>query len=93
MTQKTSSQSDDVFAAVDQFVRQALEDGCDPAELSAALTLVAVRMGLDLAPSAGAAFAVVMRAASDAAAQWASSQDPQDTGLDGTTMIRGRTVH
>ena len=41
-----------------------------------------MRIGLDLAPSAGIALAVVMRAASDAAAQWASSQTSQDTDLD-----------
>jgi hypothetical protein len=91
MTQKTSSPSNDVFEAVDQFVRGALEGGCDPAALSAALTLVAVRMGLDLAPNAGAAFAVVLRAASEAAQGWASTtprqeSDPENSRPDGTTV-------
>lgn len=77
MTQSTSP-SDDVFAAVDQFVRETLEGGCDPAKLSAALTMVAVRMGLDLAPNAGAAFAVVLRAASEAAQSWTSASPQQE---------------
>jgi hypothetical protein len=75
MTKKTTLATDDaLLAAVDQFAHQVLADGCNPAELSCALTAVAVRIALDLAPSAGIAFAVVMRAVSDAAAQWASSQ-------------------
>jgi len=38
-------------------------------------------IGLDLAQNAGVAFAVIMRAASDAAAERASSQNPQDRQL------------
>lgn len=94
MTKKTSVPTDDVLlATVDQFARQALADGCNPAELSCALTATALRIGLDLAPSAGIAFAVVMRAASDAAAEWASSQTSQDADLDTVTTICGTTVH
>ena len=94
MTKKTSLPADDaLLAAVDQFAQQALADGCNPAELSCALTAVAVRIGLDLAPNAGVAFAVVMRAVSDAAAQWASSQSSQGADLDSVTTICGTTVH
>jgi hypothetical protein len=93
MTKKTSFPTDDaLLAAVDQFAREALADGCNPAELSCALTAVAVRIGLDLAPSAGIAFAVVMRAVSDAAAEWGWSQTSQDD-LDSVTTICGTTVH
>lgn len=94
MTNKTTLATDDtLLAAVDQFTRQALADGCNPAELSCALTAVAVRIGLDLAPNAGVAFAVVMRAVSDAAAEWASSQTSQDADLDCVTTICGTTIH
>jgi hypothetical protein len=93
MTTKTLQPDEKVLAAVDQFTRQLLAAGCNPAELSCALTTVAVRMGLDLAPSAGVAFAVVMRAASDAAAKWASSQTSQDADLNSLTPIGGTTVH
>lgn len=94
MTKKTSPAADDaLFSAVHQFTQEALADGCNPAELSCALTAVAVRIGLDLAPNAGVAFAVVMRAVSDAAADWASSQDSQDTDLERVTTLCGTTVH
>ena len=94
MSKRTSLPTHDVLlAAVDQFARQVLADGCNPAELSCALTAVAVRIGLDLAPSAGIAFAVVMRAVSDAAAEWAWSQTSQDADLDSVTTICGTTVH
>jgi hypothetical protein len=58
-----------------------------------ALTAIAVRIGLDLAPNAGVAFAVVMRAVSDSAAQWASSQGSPDANLTDATMIYGTTIH
>jgi hypothetical protein len=94
MTKNTSLPTDDaLLAAVDQLARRALADGCNPAELSCALTAVAVRIGLDLAPNAGIAFAVVMRAASDAAAQWASSQTSQGTDPNGFSTSCGTTVH
>lgn len=94
MTKKPSLPTDDaLLAAVDQFAQRALTDGCNPAELSCALTAIAVRIGLDLAPNAGIAFAVVMRAVSDVAAQWALSQNSQDADLTDATMICGTTIH
>jgi hypothetical protein len=86
MNKKTPLPTNDaLLAPVDQFAQQALTDGCNPA--------IAVRVGLDLAPDASIAFAVVMRAVSDAAAQWASSQAPQDVDLDSVATICGTTVH
>jgi hypothetical protein len=94
MTKKNSFTAEDsLAAAVREFAQQALADGCNPAELSCALTAAAVRIGLDLAPSAGIAFAVVMRAVSDAAAEWASSQNPPDADLDSVAPFCGTTVH
>jgi hypothetical protein len=94
MTKRTPFTTDDaLLAAVDQFTQQVLADGCNPAALSCALTTVAVRIGLDLAPNAGIAFAVVMRAVSDAAAEWASAQSSQDTDLEIVTTLCGTTVH
>jgi hypothetical protein len=91
---KTSSPSDDVFAAVDQFVRGALEDGCDPAKLSAALTVVAVRMGLDLALNPETALAVVLRAASEATHSWASTRRRQEeSDLELRSLATATTVH
>jgi hypothetical protein len=93
MTQSTSP-SDDVFAAVDQFVRETLEAGCDPAKLSAALTMVAVRMGLDLAPNAGTALAVVLRAASEAAQSWTTASSPrEESDLTTRSLPNATTVH
>jgi hypothetical protein len=94
MTKKTSLPIDDVlFATVDQFAQNALTEGCNPAELSCALTAIAVRIGLDLAPNSGIAFAVVMRAVSDSAAEWAASQDSPGAELTDATMICGTTIH
>jgi hypothetical protein len=81
-----------VLAAVHQFTQQLLAEGCNPADLSCALTTIAVRMGLDLAPSAGVAFAVVMRAASDAAAEWASSQSAE-AEAEPAMILCGQTIH
>ena len=92
MTTKTLQPDEGkAVAAVDQFTRQLLAEGCNPAELSCALTTIAVRMGLDLAPSAGVAFAVVMRAASDAAAEWASSQSTAEA--EAAMPVCGQTIH
>src|SRR5215469_10958174 len=75
MTKKTSLLTDEaLLATVEQFVRQVLADGCNPAELNCALTTVAARIGLDVAPSDGIAFAVVMRAVSDDAGRPAESR-------------------
>jgi hypothetical protein len=82
---------DAVFAAVDEFARQALADGFNPADLSYALAAVAVRMGLSLAPTASIAFAVVMRAVSDAASECAAQNSQDD--LHGVTTMCGTTVH
>jgi hypothetical protein len=91
MTKKNSLLTDDaLLAAVDQFAQKALTEGCNPAELSCALTEIAVRIGLDLAPNAGVAFAVVLRAVSNSAAQWAASQNAD---LTDATMICGTTIH
>ena len=93
MTTKTLLPDDGkVLAAIHQFAQQLLAADCNPAELSCALTTVAVRMGLDFAPSAGVAFAVVMRAASDAAAEWASSQSAE-AEAEPPMPLCGRTVH
>jgi len=93
MTQSTSP-SNDEFEAVDQFVRSALEDGSDPAKLSAALTVVAVRMGLDLAPNAGSAFAVVFRAASEAAQSWAAkARQQEESDLERHSFKTATTIH
>jgi hypothetical protein len=94
MTKKTTHATDDaLFVAVSQFAQQALADGCNPAELSQALTVVAVRIGLDLAPHAGVAFAVVMQATSDAAAEWASSLEEPNADLGRRPAPHGTTIH
>jgi hypothetical protein len=82
MAKKTSVPTDDVLlVAVNQFAQQALADGCNPAELSCALTAVALRIGLDLAPNAGLAFAVVMKAANDAAGRPAESLQRRESTM------------
>ena len=54
-----------------------LADGCHPAELICALTTAAIQVGLCFAPNPGLAFALVMKAAGDAANEWAASTNPQ----------------
>jgi hypothetical protein len=94
MTKKDSRPTDNaLLTAVDQFAQKALTEGCNPAELSCALTEIAIRIALDLAPNAGVAFAVVLRAVSDSAARWAASQDSANADLTDATMICGTTIH
>jgi hypothetical protein len=93
MTTKFSTPTNDaVLAAVDDLARQRLSDGCNPAELCSALITVAVRIGLDLAPNAGVAFAVLMNAVSDSAAEWASSQSSPHAEAS-VTPPRKTTIH
>jgi hypothetical protein len=93
MTKKHSLTGDEtLIVAVHNFAQKALADGCNPAELSCVLTIAAVRIGLDFAPNVGVAFAVVMRAVSDTAAEWASSQNSQHTDLESVTTLRGTTI-
>jgi hypothetical protein len=61
--------------AVGELIQQALADGVHPADISSTLTVAAVRLGLQFAPNAGVAFAVVMKAASDVAADWAGAPE------------------
>jgi hypothetical protein len=95
MTKKASQTEDhSLIDAVRAFAEQALTDGAHPADLSYALTVVAARTGLDLAPSAGVALAVVMKAASDIAMEWASAQRQQEPDHQGrSTAPTGTTVH
>jgi hypothetical protein len=57
------SESDALAKAVGELVQLSLADGVHPSDLSAALTVAAVRIGLQFAPNAGVAFTVVMKAA------------------------------
>jgi hypothetical protein len=71
MTKSTFHPTEEaLLAAVEQFAQQSLADRCNPAELSRALTAVAVRIGGDLAP----AFAFAMRVVSGAAGRLAESR-------------------
>jgi hypothetical protein len=63
---------------IGELVQQSLADGVHPADLSAALTVAAIRIGLQYAPNAVVAFAVVMKAASDVAAEWSTAAKPGD---------------
>jgi hypothetical protein len=70
-------QTDDLTTPLDvveALVEQALADDMNPAQLSYALIAVATRMGLDLAPDAGQALALVMKASSDVAIAWVSEK-------------------
>ncbi len=59
--------------AMDELIQQALADGVHPSDLCTALTVAAVRLGLQFAPNAAVAFAVVMKAAGNAAVEWAAT--------------------
>ena len=94
MTRNTS-QADDwtVLDAVLAFAEQALADGVHPAHLSYALTVVATRTGLDLAPTAGEALALVIKAASDVAMEWASAQHGHDANQVDCASAPSETIH
>lgn len=62
---------------IQTLTHRVLADGCHPAELICALTNASIQVGLHFAPNPGLAFAVVMKAAGDAANEWAASSDPQ----------------
>jgi hypothetical protein len=88
MAERTFLPTDEtVFAAVEQFVRQVLADGYNSAEFGCALAALAVRIGLDLAPSA-----LVMRAVSGAVAESGASQTSQDADLDTVAMSCGSAM-
>lgn len=93
MTKKTSqTKKPSLVDAIRAFAEQALADGAHPADLSYAMTLVAARTGLDLAPNAGVALAVVMKAASDIAMEWVSAQSQQEPDHLGRSTAPSRTT-
>ena len=55
--------------------------------------MVAVRIGLDFAPHAGVAFAVVMKATSEAALEWASALEDPDADLGCSLAPNRTTIH
>jgi hypothetical protein len=59
------SERESLASMIGELVRESLADGVHPADLSAALTVAASRIGLQYAPNAGVAFAVVMKAPGD----------------------------
>lgn len=59
---------------VQRFAQGLLSEGAHPAELSYSLIVEAGRIGLDLAPNAGVALALVMKATSDVAMGWVEEQ-------------------
>jgi hypothetical protein len=78
MPTRTSLPTDEtVFAAVEQFVQQALADGCNPAVLSCALTVLTVRIGL------------LVTAVNAASSECGASQTSQDADLDPVTKSCG----
>jgi hypothetical protein len=94
MTKKPSLAADDeLFAAAHRFAQQALADGCRPGELSRALTTIAVRVGLDLAPNAAIALAVVIRAISDAATEGVLLQNSDGADVESVAKHFETTVH
>lgn len=94
MTKKLSQTEDQTLSdAVRGFAEQLLADGVHPADLSYALTLIATRLGLDLAPNAGVALAVVMKAASDVAMEWAGQRQTEADDVERAPVPLGTTFH
>jgi hypothetical protein len=87
------SEPDALATAVGELVQLSLTDGVDPADLSAALTVAAVRIGLQFAPNAGVAFAVVMKAASNVAVELVTTVRPGADESDDPTVPLGTTMH
>jgi hypothetical protein len=86
------SQRDGLANVIGELVQQSLADGVHPADLSAALTVAAIRVGLQYAPNAGIAFAVVMKTAGDVAAEWVTAAKPRDQ-RDVQWAPIGTTIH
>ncbi len=94
MTKKSSNAQDrTLLDTVHAISQRAIDRGCNPAEPSQALTVVAVRIGLDFALHAGAAFAVVMQATSEAALEWTSALEDPDADLGCSLAPNGTTIH
>ena len=86
-------QADALARAMDELIQQAMADGVHPSDLSTALTVAAVRVGLQCAPNAGVAFAVVMKAAGDAAVEWAATPATSAEERSVLTAPIGTTMH
>jgi hypothetical protein len=93
MTTTPSSERDAVTNAVDELIRQSLAEGVHPADLSTALTVAALRIGLQYAPNAGVAFSVVMKATSDFAVQVFAAANRCDHGRDLAAELTEGTIH
>jgi hypothetical protein len=94
MTNKSShARAQSVIDAAYRFAERALADGTDPFDLYCALTVLAVRIALDVAPSAEMALALVMRAATDAAMALASPRNSQDAVQQRAATLPETTVH
>ena len=65
--------------AVASVIQEALAANVNPADLTCALAIASVRLGLEFAPNAGVALALVMKAASDVAVDWVSAQQPRNS--------------
>jgi hypothetical protein len=86
------SEADALGTAVGELVRLSLADCVRPADLSAALTVATIRIGLQFASNAGGAFAVVMKAASGVAAEWVTTAKPSNEPDAPAAPIR-TTIH
>ena len=94
MTKKLAQFEDQALSdTVSVFAEQLLADGVHPADLSYALTVVAGRLGIGLAPTAGVALAVVMKAVSDVAMEWAGHRQTEVEDVECAQVPLGTTVH
>jgi len=94
MTKKIAQSEDQALSdTVRGFAEQLLTDGVHPADLSYALTVMAGRLGLDLAPNAGVALAVVMKAASNVAMEWVDQCQTGADDVERAPVPLGTTIH
>ena len=79
--------------AVSELIQPSLADGALPPGLRAALTVAAVRIGLQFSPYAGVPFAVVMKAASDVAVECVTAAAPDRDERDVSAGPIGGAMH
>jgi hypothetical protein len=87
------SEPGSVSQALDELIQHALADGVHPVDLSTALTAAAVRIGLQMAPNAGIALAVVMKALSDIAGVWFATSTVSTRARDVPAVPPGTMLH
>ena len=96
MNNQSSSPQRSVTAAVQNLVQRLLDDGIHPAELSYVLAGTAIELGLQMAPRAESALAIVLSAIRDVAEHRAKACEEAIEHEDSEYVVRvpkGAIIH